>query len=256
MNVLEVMITYYNTSKKDDIFHEVIGHILKNLDKVENSTIYDLAEICYVSTTTISRLCRKLNYKSFSSFKSELVNVMENYDYFNRHLPFNKVKKNESAVDIFLEELYRGISELQQMDKKYIEEVADAIRKHKKIAIYSYGPFGPTLNFQTDLVFAGHEIISSNGKDQIDNVESLDSDSMAIFMFPAIKEANYLVKVMKKVKECNSKILLITSTLNDFFVDYSDYSYCFDGSLTHLDRYRMEMFLSLVSITYRTKYID
>jgi DNA-binding MurR/RpiR family transcriptional regulator len=234
------MINYYNTSKKEDIFHEVIGHILKNLDKVEDATIYDFAEICYVSTTTISRLCRKLNFKSFSNFKSELVGVMENYSYFNRCVPTNMVRKNESGIDVFLDQIQKGVEELRNLDRKYVEDVADAIHSQKKIIIYNYGPFGTTLNFLTDLVFSGHEpLVSNNVKEQTEDLDSLDSDTMAIFILPAIKEASYLIKIMKKAKERNAKILLLTSTLNDYYLDYADYKYCFDGTLTQLDRYRM-----------------
>lgn len=257
MTILEEMITYYNTSKKEDIFHEAIGDILNNLDKVKNSTIYDLAEICYVSTTTISRLCRKLNYNNFNIFKSELINFLENYAYYNRYIPANKVKKDENETEIFFKELNKGIEELKAFDKDYIDKLTEEIHKHKKIVIYNYGPFGSTLKFQTDLIFSGHEIIvPSDYTNKSKDIEAFDINTMAIFIIPAIKEANYLIKLMKKVKDCNSKIFLITSTLNGYFIDYADYHYCFEGVGGYIDKYRMEMFLSLVSIAYRSKYID
>lgn len=257
MTILEEMIIYYNTSRKDDIFHEAIGHILNNLDKIEKCTIYDLAEICYVSTSTISRLCRKLNYSNFNGFKSELMNFLENYRYYNRYLPTNKIKKDESERDIFLKELNKDIEELQSLDKDYIDKLAEEIHNHKKIVIYNYGPFGPTLKFQMDLIFSGHEIIvPSDYSDKSKDIETFDTDTMAIFMFPAIKEAYYLIKLMKRVKDYNVKILLITSTLNDYFIEYADYHYCFEGAKAYIDRYRMEMFISLLSITYQSKYID
>lgn len=45
------------------------------------STITDVAELCFVSTATISRLCRKLNYESFADFKMD---ITMNLNYFNR----------------------------------------------------------------------------------------------------------------------------------------------------------------------------
>ena len=63
MHALEGLQVYYNRSKEDDIYHNVVGIILKNIHKIRECTIYDLAEMCYVSPTTISRLSRKRTRK-------------------------------------------------------------------------------------------------------------------------------------------------------------------------------------------------
>lgn len=41
MDSIETLIGYYNKSDEEDLYHKVVGHILKNLHKVCDSTIYD-----------------------------------------------------------------------------------------------------------------------------------------------------------------------------------------------------------------------
>ena len=43
--------------------------ILENINKIPEYNITDVAEMCFVSTATISRLCRKLNYESLVTLK-------------------------------------------------------------------------------------------------------------------------------------------------------------------------------------------
>ena len=52
------MMIYWGAAKK----------ILQNIYKIPESSITDVAKMCYVSTATISRLCRKLSYESFTEF--------------------------------------------------------------------------------------------------------------------------------------------------------------------------------------------
>ena len=74
------LINFINTAKVDDVYANAAKKILENINKIPESNITDVAEMCFVSTATISRLCRKLNYESFSDFKMD---VTMNLRYFN-----------------------------------------------------------------------------------------------------------------------------------------------------------------------------
>ena len=74
------LINFINTSKVDDVYSNAAKMILENINKIPEYNITNVAEMCFVSTATISRLCRKLNYESFSDFKMD---VTMNLRYFN-----------------------------------------------------------------------------------------------------------------------------------------------------------------------------
>ena len=75
------LINFINTTEVDDVYSNAAKIILENITKIPGYTITDVASLCYVSTATISRLCRKLNYESFADFKMD---VTMNLRYFNR----------------------------------------------------------------------------------------------------------------------------------------------------------------------------
>ncbi|WP_294581068.1 MurR/RpiR family transcriptional regulator [uncultured Thomasclavelia sp.] len=75
------LINFINTTNINDVYANAARIILKNIFLIPECTITDVADLCFVSTATISRLCRKLNYESFADFKTD---VTMNLNYFNR----------------------------------------------------------------------------------------------------------------------------------------------------------------------------
>lgn len=62
------LVNFINMTNMNDVYWGAAKTILQNIYKIPESTIIDVANMCYVSTATISRLCRKLNYESFCGF--------------------------------------------------------------------------------------------------------------------------------------------------------------------------------------------
>ena len=75
------LVNFINTTNINDVYANAARIILQNIYLIPGSTITDIAELCFVSTATISRLCRKLNYESFADFKMD---ITMNLNYFNR----------------------------------------------------------------------------------------------------------------------------------------------------------------------------
>jgi len=69
VDAISRVLDLYNNGKLGDVYREVAGHILHNLNNLEGLTIYEIAEICYASPTTLSRFSKKAGYQSFSEFK-------------------------------------------------------------------------------------------------------------------------------------------------------------------------------------------
>ena len=75
------LVNFLNTTSIHDVYFKAAKTILLNIYKIPDCTITEVADMCYVSTATISRLCRKLNYESFADFKKDVIN---NLNYFNK----------------------------------------------------------------------------------------------------------------------------------------------------------------------------
>jgi Transcriptional regulators len=75
------LVNFLNTTNINDVYYKAAKTILANIYKIPQYNIIEVADMCYVSTATISRLCRKLNYESFADFKND---VILNLNYFNQ----------------------------------------------------------------------------------------------------------------------------------------------------------------------------
>lgn len=75
------LVNFINMTNVHDVYWGAAKKILANIYSIPHSTITEVADMCYVSTATISRLCRKLNYESFADFKND---VTMNLNFFNQ----------------------------------------------------------------------------------------------------------------------------------------------------------------------------
>lgn len=106
---------------------DLLDKLLKNKDKFnyKTFTIENIAEIFSTSTSTIHRISKKLEYKSFIQFKD---------DYFEKN-KFGEEKKEilENSYMNSIMDTYNLVS----MGLK--EEILDKMEKCKKITLYSVG---------------------------------------------------------------------------------------------------------------------
>ena len=101
MDSIETLLTYYNRSDKNSIDHAVIEKILENIHSLKNATIYDLAEMCYSSPATISRLMRKLGFENYTEFKAQMGNALKNFRYFNRNSNGMEMSGDSDSHNVF-----------------------------------------------------------------------------------------------------------------------------------------------------------
>ena len=59
MTCVENMLAVYNATPADSMLSAIIRQILMNLKKVGRMTIYELADTCFTSPASISRLVKK-----------------------------------------------------------------------------------------------------------------------------------------------------------------------------------------------------
>ncbi len=258
MNALINILIYYNNSRQDDLYREVTGNILKNLKRVEKASIYDLAEMCFVSTTTISRLCKRLGYKNFMDFKLELSGAVKKYAYLNRHIPINALEKGEDEYEAYFRILDQQIRKFQSdLDKSYLAKIAEAMHTSRKVSIYTYGTSAAEISMQTDLVMDGIEtVMLLDSGDQIADAASLDEDCFVFVSVPSLIDSSPIEEIIRVAKSQKAKIFVLTTSRYANFLKSADYSFCFDGMLHIIDMHCISIYIHFLTMTYRKKYFD
>ena len=136
------LVIFINSNNIHDVYWNAATIILKNIEKISDMNIVEVADMCYVSTATISRLCRKLNYESFIDFKADVIRSLE-YDrdedrllYFDEQIPdINTVNTlGKEAFKNHFDNIQNTLqSTFDHMDYKKLLQIVDMMQESKRV---------------------------------------------------------------------------------------------------------------------------
>ena len=181
-NVFYHLINFINTYPEDDIYGNAARIILLNIKKIPALTIIDVAELCFVSTATISRLARKLNYESFLDFKADIVlcvgYIEKNGDesYAGNSLPVDCIQ-DFKKVD-FKNHFDHIIDDLETtfdiIDFELLEHIVDKIHTSNTVALCG-NFFCQTASMQLQIELSYNQKQCSGYYDYENQLKSIDS---------------------------------------------------------------------------------
>ena len=259
MTALENLLIHYNFLPEQSTNKGVLRHLLKYLGGIQSYTIYDLADLCFTSPATVSRLVKTLGYRNYSDFQTSIADCMQSYDYHNRFCetgePFVSMTPDRTVSDILaglIREFERSVSPEIYMP------LVEALHAADQVTMFPYGSIFMENALQSDLVYSGTpcEIVLSD-HNQEERAASLRKGDLAIFMCPdAINAILPIRKSVRSARRGGAVIALITSSDSLSFLDPEDIVISCPGSRHMSDTFYTEMMLAAVDIAYRRKYID
>ena len=182
MTPIHSMITYANTLPVDNIYHRIIGVFLSNLEDACTLSIEQMAERCYTSPTSLTRLSRIIGYKGYADFRTQLEQTYHNYPFYNQVLPFTPT----SAAEI--EPTYRRmlLDQLQRFedtyDPTYFEAICDAMHESESVVLFTGRlQTSPMITLQADMAMTGISCLRAMTIEaELQMLESLNDRSLVI----------------------------------------------------------------------------
>ena len=77
MDAINKLLFYLNYYEKKNANSNVLARLLSHLREIPQSNVYDLADCCFVSTATLSRLIRDIGFEGFTQFRIEVGQALE-----------------------------------------------------------------------------------------------------------------------------------------------------------------------------------
>lgn len=259
MNIIDNLLAFYNASPENDIYRDAIIQILDHLDdihKERNATIYQMAELCYVSPSTISRLSKKLGCENYINFREKLLYVMDHYDEFNRIMPSHCFIPDGIDTNVFLDTLEETVREFRSMDSAIYETLADVLYNGNLIGLFVVRNPSSTSTLENTLVISGKKIRPHSRRNLTQDISQFKKGSVAIFIYPYFKQNEDYTKALKQCHENGATTILITGQAPEELGRYADYFFNFKGHSTVVDNYKYSFFLNMITMIYRKKYID
>lgn len=213
------LINYLNNAKERDVFYYAASTILEHIDEIPDLSIGQVAELCFASPATISRLIRKLNFESFNEFKHEVIKSINDRDRIDTlrygNEPFEKypnVSHDEIKND-FKDAIIENIEFThQKVTTKDIDEIVDMIDACHRVIFLGFNT-GQYMSSQLQGTLAGfNKAIVSHGNErlQLEVLEDIHEDDLIILSSITGNYFKYKSAAMEMLKKSKAKKIIIT----------------------------------------------
>lgn len=257
MNVISRLIHFYSKGTEGEVYHDVVGQILRNLSKLDGLTIYEMAELCYASTTTLSRLSKKLGFKSFSEFKTALASNVRGYSSLNRSMPYVPTQDTQATLQLYTKTVQDLLAQCATiLDPAYLDQLVEAMARFKKVIFLNNFPLKPDV-LQQDLLMSGKITYDvSNIVRSMEVAEQMDADCLVVTVVPKLTESVELIDLLKKVLSSGASTLVVSAAIQTQYDKYATWLLSFNGTATSADQYAFNYIMNILAMIYRSRYVD
>lgn len=204
------MFTHSAVASLNNLEMMVYNFVVKNRDKVMYMTIRELADAAGVSTTTVLRFCRKLNYEGYSEFRVR----------FKLYLEQNEPQQaNFGASEII--SFFRSVNN-DEFDA-LLEEAVDIILESERIIFVGAGTSGALAKY-------GARFFSNVGKfsNHIDDpyfpvTNDMAKNALAIVLSVS-GETEEILRFASQFSLHRCKVLSVTSHENSSLAKLADFN--------------------------------
>ncbi len=212
-----------------ELDYEVYNFILKNSEKIPYMTIREFANEAHVSTTTITRFCRKVNCNGFSEFKIRFKMEQESTKSI-------KQKFDSSSILDFFQRI-----ETESFHKQ-LESIANIIAEKKQIIFLGIGNSGIIAEYASRY-FCNIGIFATGINNPMFPINLEFPEESIIIILSVEGETDILIENSEIIKQCNSTVVSITNSKNSTLARISDYniSYYIQGERTDYKKMKVDI---------------
>lgn len=182
-DLLNKLLIVLNDRDLDSTDYHIAMTLLTYYNNLYELPIGDVAKLCDVSKSTISKFIRSLGFGDYLDFKMAAPFKENKYGFkLNYNQNIAEYIEKEGYED-YLQKVQRDITELQNsLTKENIRKLAADLRKYKKIAAFGllFSEIG-AIDLQMKLAYNGKFIITNlNDRKQETYIQRSDEDTLII----------------------------------------------------------------------------
>lgn len=232
----------------------LVTYMKEHTDDFMKYNAAQIAEKCYVSISTIYRLCHKLGIAGLSDLKLQVSASIEDYLKESEDFDYNyPIKQNETQYQIAhkLKDVYKQTvtSTLNLLDLEQLRLSASLLKKAKFIDIYTSAGniyFAENFKFQMQEIGVMVNVPLEDYQQNLSAVSSNQNHVAIVISFGGRgTSAEHIVHLLKQNK---TPIILITSTLENPLYPYAQHTLYMSS---HEDHYnKISSFATRLSLLY------
>jgi RpiR family carbohydrate utilization transcriptional regulator len=253
----QILLSYIDCSFKQDIYYGLAIMLLEHVSDIQNYNINKVAQLCYVSTSTLSRFCRKLGFENYNEFKNGFDQKYKLINYTNDFL-------QQSTDDILtvakdrLEEIHALIdSQLDDLDISRLDRILERIYESQTILFLGHQLLQFYGSYLQQNLLRYHKLSYSfyQEADQIQFIGHMSPRSLVIILSVDgsyhIKHAEIIALLTRK----KVTTVVITQNPSTPLIDYCTDSLIIKGTNKNdVGKYGMLFLIDLMMLRYKLLY--
>lgn len=213
ISIVSELLKFINQTKQDNVNFAIAEGMLNHFKDIPSISIHELAELCYVSSASISRFVRQLGFSSYGEFKNQCRIVIDiDVDY-----SVKVTKADGKDLEPIFRRYTNNIKEnldynLEHIDFEQLERVAKAIFEADEVAYFGF-QFATLIgqHFQQKMAESNKFVrLGDTYEKQVEYANSMTPNSVAII---ASLEGGFFYRspeIFQMLKDKQAKIIAIT----------------------------------------------
>ena len=221
---------FSNKQKYTNTEEIVIAYLEKNLNKIDDLTINELAKQTHTSNASIIRLCHKIDCSGFPELKIKLIKELEKQKFINNDVDFSFPFTPADSLDEItksMTNLYsNGLKLLySSLDMAKIEQIVQKLLYADRIFVFGIGDSGLTARSFINKVnkLNIYPIFASENNESSSNSRHLRKNDIALIVTYGTSNEEYK-NVIHNLSTGYGKTIIITADPSSNLVEKSDYS--------------------------------
>ncbi len=253
MNFLANFFALYNRLDRNDVFFAAMDGLLKHREELQDMTIYDMAEVCLVSRTTINRLTKLLGYGSFKEFKYEMCRSFSKSGIHNHLIPMSRYGRPEETPELILNAMEAGVAQLRSgLSLESLQAAAELLRRSRRVRFYLEELPG-ALTLQTNLALDGKEATFCTAyAQQLEDAAALTPEHALILLKDERPDSLSATPLLQQAVRQGAAVLLLGNSVGSGAADVCLNCFFGGGSIA---RYGVSIALDVLATVYRQTYM-
>jgi DNA-binding MurR/RpiR family transcriptional regulator len=232
----------------------LVTYMQDNPEVFVKKSALEISEACFISTSTIYRLCQKLDLSGLSELKVQVSTSINEYLKENNSIDYNyPFNQNETQNQIVskMKELYEQtlVSSLNLIDLDQLRLVSNILKEAQHIDFYtSAGNIYFAENFKFQMQEIGTFVnVPLEEYHQLLTASTSDKNHVAILV--SFEGRGIIIeRIAKILKTNNTPIILISSTNENPITKYANYHLYLSSNENHFNK--ISSFSTRLSLLY------
>lgn len=233
-NILTSLLSIMNQNDESNVDCVLAKYLLEHLDEIPRLSIYDLADACYVSRSSIHRFVRSCGYESFREFKKASSDADKHLRRFIQYTDFTDYPVHLKYQTMQMMDDVTRIADSEEMSR-----TIEAIHDSKEVVfLVADDSSSPVRVFQQQMTAVNKIVrVLTSSNTNLSMIDSLtDRDLLVVCSI----SGNFAIIINDDVRDLATKKILLTTNRTALFSSSYD-------TIFYLSSYRFSASSNLVA---------